>query len=77
MTAPTPVLRVEKDDAGKWQAQQPEVWGSADVDTLDDLSRFQTEEASVDVAGEDRTLTVYLDADEGGWVTYAQAYPES
>ena len=75
MSAPTPVLRVEKGDDGKWQAQTPTVWGSDDVDTLDDLSGFETEEAAVDVSGSDRTMTVYLDHD-GGWVTYAEAFPE-
>lgn len=70
----TAVIEVHLADDGLWDSDVRHVLSGEDLETLDDLSAFETTQAQVRVGGQVKLLTVYLDGDEDGWVTWAEAF---
>ncbi len=77
-TAPVPVLAVVRGADGVWEAIVDVVHTGADVDVRDDLNDDDDELAVVRVLGDERTLRVFVDDDDGrqGVVRYTDALPE-
>lgn len=68
------VLEVVKGADGIWETVDVDVRTSDDLDTIDRLDRYPSERAQVRVRGALKTLTVYRTDEDGGLVTYEEAY---
>jgi hypothetical protein len=72
--SPVTILELYRADDGTWEAALQPVHGSDDLDVVDDLGSYPSEQATVRVLGTPRTLTVYRDG-ERAFVSYQQALP--
>ncbi len=70
--SPVAILELYRGDDGTWEAALEPVHGSNDLDVVDDLAPYPSEQAMVRVLGSARTLTVYRDG-ERAFVDYSQA----
>ena len=70
--SPVPILELFRADDGTWEAALEPVHGGNDLDVVDDLAPYPSEQATVRVLGSARTLTVYRDG-ERAFVSYEQA----
>lgn len=76
MTPQTPVLPLVRGSDGVWEALITPVHGSADIMVLEDLHVARSAVATVRVAGEPKTLTVFEDVHGSAVVRYADALPD-
>lgn len=72
---PVTVLEVHKNDDGQWEAEITPVSSSHDVDSVESLDGFERRTEAVRIAGEVKTVAVYIGDDEA-WVTWADAFGE-
>ncbi len=70
----TPVIEVHKDNDGTWEAYERHILSSDDLETVDNLEKHPTISALVRVGGSLKQLTVYLEDEEDGWITWTDAY---
>lgn len=70
----TPVIEVHHTEDGVWEAIERHVLASEDLDAIGYLDELPTREALVRVGGSLKKLTVYLEDDEDGWITWSEAY---
>ncbi len=69
----TPVIEVHHAGDGVWEAAERHVLTSEDLETMT-LDNLPTVRALVKIGGSLKELTVYLEDEEDGWVTWTQAY---
>lgn len=72
---PIPVLPVRRAADGVWEAILEEVHGSDDVLVRENLDETRGTRAQVRVAGEVKTLLVFVETDGNAVVRYAEALP--
>jgi hypothetical protein len=69
----TPVIEVHRAEDGVWEAAMRHVLTAEDLETVA-LDGLPTVQATVRIGEALRALTVYLEDDEDGWVTWEQAF---
>jgi hypothetical protein len=72
----TPVIEVHRGSGGVWEAAERHILDSDDLDALV-VEGLPTVQALVRVGGALRELTVYLEDEDDGWVTWTEAYGAS
>ncbi len=68
------VIEVHRGEDGVWDSDLRHVLNSEDLETLDTVEGLKTTEASVRIQGQVKLLTVYLDDEDDGWVTWQDAF---
>ena len=71
------VLEVFKSFDGTWEAFEADLAASEDLDLVESLDHYPHELAFVRIGGALRHITVYRFAEEGGLVTFDDAYGAS
>lgn len=68
------VIEVHKAEDGVWDSDVRHVLNGEDLETLDSVDGLKTTQASVRIQGQVKLLTVYLDDEDDGWVTWQDAF---
>lgn len=68
------IIEVHKGEDGVWEAHERPAHAAEDVDTVEGLDRYRSVTAEVRVAGEVRSMTVYLEDEDDGFVVFEDLY---